>query len=227
MIPEDPEDLLDFNCPKCNGWIQTSGAWFDKHDWMACPRCGLNIDLSEVDLDEDVTDFTQEDLLNLESGGMPGIRRYLAPLLHCGNCSRVLELFCSRTPETDRGGLLLLGGADPPETPPAEWTAVFGCLACGHVAEYAGAQVRIEPVLKGTEGIYHSGKGVSRVEFPCADRRCKLPFSMYVDIGRKKPSSLVQLVRSAGFRYRLPCGHDLLPVPEKFYSVHPVMGPMW
>jgi hypothetical protein len=144
-----------------------------------------------------------------------------------GHCSQIIELFYSSLPETDRDGRLLLQGEDPPEMPPAEWRAVFGCLQCGRVSEYAAGQVLIARIPKFSKGSYQSGKGVCFVEFPCANKGCKALFSMYLDIGDSALSAVVPKLRQTHFYHQLPCGHALMPVPEKFYRVHAVTRRLW
>jgi hypothetical protein len=218
---EDPY-IVSFDCPHCKVKVLSSGEWFDARDEMLCPFCKQLINLDEVDTDDDgVIDFPVEYESPLR------IHYYFAPILRCHNCSQTIELFYSNLPETDRDGELLLQGGDPPERPPAEWRAIFGCLKCGHVLEYAAAHVLIAIFPKFSRGSYQSGKGVCRVEFPCAAKDCKSPFSMYVDIGESTLGATVAKLRRTHFYYTLPCGHSLMPVPEKFYKVHAVTRRLW
>jgi hypothetical protein len=201
-----------------------SWEWFDAHDSILCPFCKETVNLVNVHLDGDPT---EEELRNLTWRWKVQGYFYLAPVLRCSNCQTALELFYPNLPETDLGGRLLLGGTDPPVMPPEEWHVIFGCLECGHVEDYGAAQVTTKPLLKTSRGLYQSGKGVCFVEFPCADKDCKAPFSMYVDTGERNLSAVVQTLRQAHFQHTLPCGHALMPAPEKYYRVHPVKRRLW
>jgi len=51
---------------------------------------------------------------------------------------------------------------------------------------------------------------------------------MYVDIDRGNASDVVKTLRSGLFDGQiLACGHEMRTVPEKFYTVAPVLKRLW
>ena len=197
-----------YQCPHCQYIFAHTLAWEADEDIEPCPKCGKIIDFDEIDsLDAEFY--------------------YLAPLMRCRKCQLVFELPYSNLPQTDQGGTVLLRGEDPPKLPSEEWSAIFGCRACGIVTTYGTADVSIGPILKWIEGSYQSGKGVFYAEFPCGERRCTTPARMYVDIGDGSRGDLLQFLRSARLQGTCPSGHELRTVPEKLYNVEPVLRRMW
>jgi hypothetical protein len=140
----------------------------------------------------------------------------------------MIELPYSNLPRTDDKGVILLEGGDPPELPSEGWSSTFGCRDCGRIRSYGPADVILWPLHKWTEGLYQSGKGVYRVEFPCGDRRCTTRASIHVDIESGNATAAVALLRSGIFDEKpLSCGHKMKTVPADFYRVEPVMRRMW
>jgi predicted RNA-binding Zn-ribbon protein involved in translation (DUF1610 family) len=199
-----------FLCPNCGAQITKSDTWLDEHETDTCESCGRLIDFNDL---EDVWE--------------PFF--YLAPAILCHQCRSPIELPYSNLPQVQirsDGELRLLAG-DPPELPPEEWSATFGCRTCGHVTTYAGRAATTVPIQKWKEGSFQSGRGVYRAEFPCGDTRCKAPASMYVDIGEGNANDVIQLLRSAHVQWTLPCGHEIRAAPERYYKISPVMRRMW
>lgn len=213
---------VEFLCPHCACRNVVDGEWFDEQTKGKCVFCAQVIDFLSNDFDYRYSDEDEAD-----DGVIPTPSYYLAPAIRCDNCSSEIELFYPNLPETDQNRRLLLQGQDPLTLPPEGWRGVFGCLACGHVKEYGFESVMTKLLLKLSRGSHQSGRGLLRVEFPCAERHCKAPFSMHVDIQEQSLNAAVSIVRGAHFFHTLPCGHALMPVPEKFYEVHPVTRRLW
>jgi hypothetical protein len=211
-------DIVTFICPHCQGKNLVSGKWFDANTTLPCVFCQQGVNLDDIDLEDDGDNTVDIDF---------DPAYYLAPVLACAHCRSEIQLFCSPLPETDEAGVRLVQGENPPEMPPDGWSALFGCLGCGSVSEYVAVQANVKTLLKLSRGQYQSGTGLYRVEFPCADKTCKRPFTMYVDMGNVAPSAVIPELRQAHFHHTLPCGHLLMPVPDKYYSVYPVVHRMW
>jgi len=213
------EISYDFRCPHCHdvfsrayvrtgNWERPKDTGADGDDIGHCPLCGGVINFDELIPDE--TDYY-----------------YLVPVMHC-QCAALIELPYSPLPQADSDGRVLLRGEDPPTLPPAEWSATFGCIACGHISVYVGNQVTIETVLKLKEGRYQSGKCVYYARFPCGDRRCTFRESMYLDTRNKNATEALGLLRSGLFDGQvLSCGHPMKTIPATFYRIEPVMNRLW
>lgn len=216
MDSDDPR--IRVTCNLCRHGVMDPPGYMEA-DTYTCPHCGHVFNLDE---DEDVT-------LTCEFLGYPDtVFWYLTPFLACRQCRELIELPYSNLTQTDEAGKLLLAGGNPPELPSEEWSATFGCRKCGHVAEYFYVEVEALPIPKYSEGTYQSGKGVYLARFPCGDRHCTTPVSMYVDTVDKNASEAVELLRSGVFDGKtMPCGHEMKTVPAKFYTVEPVMHRMW
>ena len=208
-------------CVPCGHEISTTADWF-LLDLYTCENCGRTFDLDKDEDDENLEISYTDYAANRST-----IYWYLAPLLTC-ECRARIELPYSNLPQTDEKGKTLSKGEDPPELPSEGWSATFGCRECGRIIEYFYRDVTIGPIPKMTEGTYQSGKGVYRAEFPCGDRRCTTPVSMYVDIKDRNASEAVELLRSGLFDGKImPCGHEMKTVPAPLYKVEPVLRRLW
>jgi hypothetical protein len=217
----DPSRPIIVTCGRCKHQVEANLKWLDAQTSFTCQKCG------NIVADMDVIEGNSDEEINISH---PEPVWYLAPRLtcRCDSCELPMELPYSNLPQTDERGLALLQGGDPPVLPTEEWLVTFGCRACGCVREYFDSDVTVAPIPKWTEGIYQSGKDVYSVEFPCGDKHCTTPVSMFLDIGNGNASAVVDLLRSGLFDGKLmPCGHEMKTVPATFYKVLPVMQRLW
>jgi hypothetical protein len=158
---------------------------------------------------------------------------YGTPAIYC-ECGAAICLPYGSLPGMDSRGTTLKGN-DPLELPPDEWSQVFGCIRCGHIATYAGIQVCTLLVRKPSKSIFHKYADVWRVTFPCGDKGCAALLSVHVDMreyhatpNTADASDAVAALRTADVAgQRLSCGHDLKTIPAKFYQAERVTSRMW
>lgn len=122
-----------------------------------------------------------------------------------------------------------LGDTDPLESPPDEWTVLFGCRECGHVDTYAADDVALAPLERQQSARFHNETNCFSVELRCARIDCKAPAKLHVTLfAGESEKDLIRLLRSSHFDGLLPCGHQVLPIPELFYrDAHRVMSRLW
>jgi len=133
---------------------------------------------------------------------------YLAPFIGCRNGTfhfrknaeeMRFPLPFDNLPQTDEDQLFAEEDGDRPVLPPDEWSAMFGCLACGFVDNYTADDVFGDVVPKQSLGRYHSDGVCFCVEVRCDDGRCKLPAKWYVDISGATEDDLRQRLQKVTF----------------------------
>ena len=155
---------------------------------------------------------------------------YYSPVMKCKHCPESISLPYSDLcfefgPENDPSSEEEDG--DQPLWPSAAWRALFGCISCGHVFDYTGVDVHFDLVPKLARGKYSSGANCFYAEFQCANKGCKLPVKLHIETTRSNESGILKLLRLPFFVGDLPCGHPILPVPEKEYKIHRILTTMW
>lgn len=149
----------------------------------------------------------------------------LLPLIHCKHLSDpacppiVLPYSGLRAvPEEERSNLWLEEKYQP-DWPSNEWSAIFGCSACGFLSQYTCFDVEWEIVPKSAPGVFHSGANCFCIEFRCARKNCKAPTTIHVEKHGATESDILRLFRESFFLGTLPCGHEILSLPEREYKI--------
>jgi len=112
---------------------------------------------------------------------------------------------------------------DQPDWPSGGWKAIFACISCGHVYEYSAEAVQWDCVPKSARAKYHSDAICFCAEFRCARKDCRTPIKLHVVTGRSDELGIMRLLRHPFFVGDLPCGHPILPLPEREYQIYRVM----
>lgn len=117
----------------------------------------------------------------------------------------------------------------PMDSVPDEWTVLFGCRECGHVAVYPGSHVGDRPLERLNQARFHNETNCFSVTLQCARLNCKAPATLYVNMrDGEAGKDLIRLLRSTFFAGNLPCGHEIMAIPEPFYrDAHRVMNRLW
>lgn len=118
---------------------------------------------------------------------------------------------------------------DPLESPPDGWTIFFGCRECGHVDTYDFDSVGYGILERQQLAKFHNETNCFSVELQCALQSCKAPSKLHVTLFHNETErDLIRLLRSSFFHGLLPCGHQIMPIPEPFYrDAHRVMNRLW
>ena len=147
--------------------------------------------------------------------------------LLCTKCQQKIPLPYGELPRTTLDQLLGREVEDQIAWPPDEWKATFACPACGRVDSYGAADIRELTGRYGDAAGYHDEATMFVARFPCANRRCKLPATVYANIETGGASEYRRMLRSGFFQGKLACGHDLGSVPESFYTIERVSERLW
>jgi hypothetical protein len=119
---------------------------------------------------------------------------------------------------------------DPLELPTDEWTIFFGCRQCGYVDTYYGHSLAISSLERQQLAQFHNETNCFSVELQCARIDCKSPAKLHMTLfSGKSEKDLIRLLRLPDFCWGdLPCGHQIMPIPEPFYrNAHRVMNRLW
>jgi hypothetical protein len=155
----------------------------------------------------------------------PGSFWYIAPLVRCHECRSEIWLPYDDLPQTD--GDRYCSGEDELEFPCDEiWSIAIACHRCALVDTYTVFDLWPEILPKQTEGRY-GGATLLCARFPCGNRTCNLPVTVYGDSSIGSESDFVQFLRSVKAHGNLPCGHEIKTVPALFYRTHRVTSRLW
>jgi hypothetical protein len=158
---------------------------------------------------------------------------FLAPFVDCQKCERSMDLPYGDLPQTAPEKLSSSEGTCPLELPEDGWSVALGCCECGQVSIYQQCHVQIQCVQRLSERRYRDEANVFSVEFQCGNTNCKVPAKIYVDMSRREGLPIAteldvrQLLRSGYFVWILPCGHHMMPVPDKVYRIDRVVERLW
>lgn len=152
---------------------------------------------------------------------------YEAPVIKCSGCPCLIPLPYPDLPQTDADRAFRPGNTSQLEFPSDEWSAIFGCRECGRVDTYHGQDVEANIALRQSEGRYHNDATCFCVELRCGEVHCKAPATLYVDTPNEAEASLLGLLRASHFRGRLPCGHEIAPIPRDFYKIRRIVSRLW
>jgi hypothetical protein len=161
------------------------------------------------------------------------LKYYIGPSVECKN--RSCQLFINLPyPEAIE---IPTGSSDDPkwspeyerllESPPERWSATLACSKCGHVDAYDKSNVRAYFHFGTDKQEGPSPVDLFRVEFPCADLRCKAPISIFVSAKKATERDVLAMLRNGSLRWKMPCGHFLSAVPHKLYKIGCVTNRLW
>lgn len=149
----------------------------------------------------------------------------LIPFIYCKHrsdpaCPRIVLPYSDlrAVPEEEQTDLWLEERYQP-DWPPDEWSATFGCSICGFLSQYTSVDVEWEIVPRSHPGVYHSGANCFCIEFRCAQRNCKAPARIQVEKIEATERDILNLFRESFFIGTLPCGHEILSLPEREYRI--------
>jgi hypothetical protein len=114
-------------------------------------------------------------------------------------------------------------------SPSHDWKALFGCRECGHVDIYTEDDIGHRLLERSERVRLHGGTNYFPVELQCAKLTCKAPATLNIELrnGESEPD-LLRLLKSSYFVGQLPCGHPIMPIPERFYrDPHRLMNRLW
>jgi hypothetical protein len=154
---------------------------------------------------------------------------YVAPFMFCERCMLDIPLPYPDLPQVTDDQWREGEYESPMDSVPDEWTALFGCRECGHVAVYPGWHVGDKPQERANQARFHSETNCFSVRIQCAQQNCKVPATVYVNMhDGEGGKDLVRLLRSGFFLGNLPCGHQIIPIPEPYYrDAHRVLSRLW
>jgi len=147
--------------------------------------------------------------------------------LLCKKCKQKIPLPYGRLPRTTLDQLFDRGFETQIVWPPDEWKAIFACAACGRVDSYDGYDIRALTGRYGDAAGYHDEATMFVGRFPCANRHCKFPATVYANIETGGASEYLRMLRSGLFQGKLACGHDIGSVLESFYRIDRVTERLW
>ena len=113
--------------------------------------------------------------------------------------------------------------------PPAGWSVMFGCRECGHLGLYDSDSVGEGLLERSNRAKFHNETNCFAVRLRCARIDCKAPSTLYVNLKEgEAENDLLRLLRSGFFDGLLPCGHQIMPIPERYYvDPHRVIDRLW
>jgi hypothetical protein len=154
---------------------------------------------------------------------------YVAPNMHCHKCWAVIPLPCPDLPQTNHDLWCGQEYKSPTESVPDGWNLLFGCRECGHI------EIRVEDhighwlVEKETQGKFQNETHCFSVKLQCAKIDCKAPATLHVNLkDGEGANDLLRLLKTNFFGGPLPCGHQIMPVPDRYYvDPHRVLNSLW
>ena len=149
------------------------------------------------------------------------------PFIQCVKCSRAMFLPYGERPRTTLDRLLDREFEGQVLWPSDEWRATFGCPKCGCVSSYGSDNLLSFETPSGDARECHDEASLFAATFPCGKMHCKLPATVYTHIESGGAVEYLRLLRSGFFQGKLPCGHDIAAVPEKFYRIERVIERLW
>ena len=156
-----------------------------------------------------------------------GSQLFIAPFIHCSECSREVALPYGELPQRsldpqsnrpNEGQILL---------PPDGWRIAFGCLKCGLLSTYGAQEVEFETGNYIGELPIRDDSTFFSATVPCADTHCPARSIMYTSIETGGPGDIPPRLQSGFFRGNLLCGHPPTLGPEWFYKLRAVSSRLW
>jgi hypothetical protein len=154
---------------------------------------------------------------------------YAAPKVTCAKCWADIPLPYPDLPLTDHDHWTAGEYESPMETIPDEWKITLGCRECGHVETYPGWHVGDWLVERPTRGKFHNDANMFSVGMRCAKMDCKAPATLHTNLkDGEVEKEFLGLLKQAFFHGSLPCGHQIMPIPECYYAdPHRVLSRLW
>jgi len=154
---------------------------------------------------------------------------YVAPFFYCEQCMAVIPLPYPDLPRTNHDQWCGQEYTSPMDTVPEEWSVFFGCRECGHVDTYPGWHVGDSLVEKESQGVFHNETNCFSVKLQCAKVSCKAPATLYVNLkDGEVAKDLLRLLKANFFGGLLPCGHQLMPIPDRYYvDCRRILSRLW
>lgn len=159
---------------------------------------------------------------------------YLSPSLVCGGVYRdkgfhTIPLPCPDIPEISEDQWQSGEFEDQPVSPPDTWLALFGCRECGHLDTYGATQVALGALERLNRGKFHNETNCYVVRLQCARVDCKAPATLHVNLrDGETEKDLLRLLKSSFFDGLLPCGHLIMPIPDRYYvDPHRILEKIW
>jgi hypothetical protein len=150
-----------------------------------------------------------------------------APYLKCGRCGDQIPL--------PYGTLHPLGDEEEwngpednslLEMPLDGWSVIYGCKECGIVQSYDTSDVYSQLVARDTKGAYPDDATAFYVEFLCANKNCKIPTKVLVDMKGELEADFLRLLESGRLLGDLPCGHSFV-LRKGAYMTSRVSARLW
>lgn len=157
---------------------------------------------------------------------------YAAPFFSCpASYEHLIPLPYPDLPEITEAQWKSTEDVDLLKLPPDTWTSIFGCRECGLIHIYDTEAIEEHLIERVSRGRYHNDANCFSVELQCANLNCKSPARLHVNMkDGEHEKDLLRLLKSSFFHGCLPCRHDLMPIPDRFYrNVHrvPVTECLW
>jgi len=113
--------------------------------------------------------------------------------------------------------------------PPDEWCVLFGCRECGHLDTYGARNVSEGNLGRTNRAKFHNETNCFSVRLQCAKVDCKVPATLYVNLKQgENEKDLLRLLKSSFFDGLLPCGHQIMPTPDRYYvDPHRILERLW
>jgi hypothetical protein len=100
---------------------------------------------------------------------------------------------------------------------------------CGHIETYPEWHVGDTLVEKETRGTFQNETNCYSVRLQCAKVNCKAPATLHVNLkDGEAERDLLRLLKTNFFGGSLPCGHTIMPIPDRYYTdPHRVLNRLW
>lgn len=154
---------------------------------------------------------------------------YMAPFFFCDKCATVIPVPYPDLPQTTYDRLCEQEYESLLVSPPDGWNAVLGCRECGHVDTYPGDHMGETLVEKMTQGVFHNETNCFSVKLQCARADCKAPATLHVNLkDGETEKDLLRLLKANFFGGVLPCGHQVMPIPDRYYvDCRRILSRLW
>lgn len=159
---------------------------------------------------------------------------YVAPSLTCagvfqGKGYHNIPVPYPDLPEVSEDQWNDLEDEGPLVSPPDGWTIIFGCRECGCVCIYGVDDLGEQLLERSYRVRLHNETNCFSVKLQCAKVECKAPATLHVNLrDGESERDLLRLLKTNFFDGLLPCGHQIMPIPDRFYvDPHRVMSRLW
>ena len=103
-------------------------------------------------------------------------------------------------------------------SPPDGWSVIFGCRESGHLGTYGVNDVGEGVLERSNRASFHNETNCFSVKLQCARVDCKAPATLHVNLkDGEAEKDLLRLLKAAFFDGLLPCGHPIVPIPDRYY----------